>query len=424
MKRTATALALAFAAAALLTGASVWEGAAVTAASGELPESGYYVATNAFPRNTVVDVKNLENDKTIRAIVSGGLDSPGLLASLSREAALAIGMNTRDIGRVRMTMPADPIAFARFNEGFEPSGDPDHDPQAAIAAAEAPTDALPAEAAAPADAGSGEEIAPGAAVAPSDAASGESPVDLADAAEDAEPATEATDEIVAADEASASEAKPSGTAAVAAAPVEEMPAEETTASDEDAVAALAAPVESGAPAPVPEDLAEAAPKPEAAPETKAAAPASAPGGEDVAVALVPAGERPPTSADDAGLPADAEVAPLGEAVVSARPTAAKPESAAVPASREGPNFGAPVISDLETGKYYLQLGAFGKAEAVEAEIAKHGKAYPLAIQSSGSVEKPVYRVLVGPVNLGESGALLQRFKRSGYKDAFVKQGGS
>jgi hypothetical protein len=34
----------------------------------------------------------------------------------------------------------------------------------------------------------------------------------------------------------------------------------------------------------------------------------------------------------------------------------------------------------------------------------------------------VYRVLVGPVNLGESGALLQRFKRSGYKDAFIKQG--
>ncbi|GAB1484354.1 hypothetical protein MASR2M78_31720 [Treponema sp.] len=48
----------------------------MVAASGELPESGYFVATNSFPRNTVVDIKNLENDKSIRAIVSGSLIPP------------------------------------------------------------------------------------------------------------------------------------------------------------------------------------------------------------------------------------------------------------------------------------------------------------------------------------------------------------
>jgi hypothetical protein len=41
--------------------------------------------------------------------------------------------------------------------------------------------------------------------------------------------------------------------------------------------------------------------------------------------------------------------------------------------------------------------------------------------NSGTMEKPVYRILIGPVNLGESGALLQRFKLR-YNDAFVRQG--
>ena len=435
MKRTATALALALAAAALLTGASVWEGAAATAAAGELPESGYYVATNAFPRNTVVDVKNLENDKTIRAIVSGGLDSPGLLASLSREAAAAIGMSSRDIGRVRMTMPADPIAFARFNEGFEPSGDPDHDPKAAIAAATAPAlapaespvpELLPEEAVELAETEPQIEAAPPIeAEAPIAAPEEEIPVDLAEIAEDgeaadplevdpeiAEAAPEPAMAIAPVEEAGAAEI------AVAPEPAAEEPAVEEAAPAEIAVmdeAATEIPIEE-APVDEPAELA-------AVPEAEPVLPP--PASEVVDVTLVPAEERPPELSEGMDLPAEAEVAPLAEPVIPEPAPAAvaviQDESPQPPASRV-PNFSAPVIADLEKGKYYLQIGAFGKAEAVEAEIAKHGKSYPLAIQSAGSAEKPVYRVLLGPVNLGESGALLQRFKRSGYRDAFVKQG--
>ena len=131
MKRIMIVLSLVVAA--LAVGASVWEGTAAVAASGELPDTGYYVATNSFPRNTVVDVKNLETDKTVRAIVAGPLGSPGLLASVSREAAAAIGLGARNVGRIRMTMPADPIAFSRFTEGIVPSDDPDRNPKAAIA---------------------------------------------------------------------------------------------------------------------------------------------------------------------------------------------------------------------------------------------------------------------------------------------------
>ncbi|MDR0486790.1 MAG: septal ring lytic transglycosylase RlpA family protein, partial [Treponema sp.] len=106
----------------LLTGATDWEGAAAVAPAGDLPDTGYYAATNSFPRNTVVDITNLENGKSIRVIVASGLETPGLLAVLSRNAAETIGLVSRSVGRIRISQTSDPIAFSRF-----PGGDPDFD---------------------------------------------------------------------------------------------------------------------------------------------------------------------------------------------------------------------------------------------------------------------------------------------------------
>jgi cell division septation protein DedD len=80
----------------------------------------------------------------------------------------------------------------------------------------------------------------------------------------------------------------------------------------------------------------------------------------------------------------------------------------------------PVIGSLEKGKYYLQIGAYSRADSVESEIGRIGKEYPLVVQNGGNAFAPVYRILVGPVNLGESGALLERFRSTGYGDAFVR----
>jgi hypothetical protein len=85
-------------------------------------------------------------------------------------------------------------------------------------------------------------------------------------------------------------------------------------------------------------------------------------------------------------------------------------------------FSVPTVGQLESGKYYLQIGAFSKAESVEREIARIERSYPLAVQYAGSTEKPLYRILVGPLNHGESGAMLQNFKTRGYKDAFIRKG--
>jgi cell division septation protein DedD len=153
--------------------------------------------------------------------------------------------------------------------------------------------------------------------------------------------------------------------------------------------------------------------------------------------LFPAEERPPAHAADFGtLPPEAEIAPVGpppiaEAVPEGVPSGTSEFSRLPPplettafgrASFDDPVFSVPVITSLEPGKYYLQLGAFGMIELAEAELARIGKKYPLAVQSDGNPYAPIYRILLGPVGLGESGALMQHFKSVGYNDAFVRQG--
>ncbi|MCL2242918.1 MAG: SPOR domain-containing protein [Treponema sp.] len=101
-----------------VSGLIAWEGAAATAPDGELPSTGRYIATNSFPRNTVVDITNIETNRSTRVIVANSLDSPGLLAIVSREAAELIGMRSGSISRIRMSQPSDPIAYLRFTESL------------------------------------------------------------------------------------------------------------------------------------------------------------------------------------------------------------------------------------------------------------------------------------------------------------------
>jgi cell division septation protein DedD len=452
----------------VLTGASVWEGAASIAPLGELPDNGFYAATNSFPRNTVVDITNLETGQSIRVIVAAGLETPGLLALLSREAAGMIGLRSRSIGRIRMTQPSDPVAFSRFTEGLDSSGDPDYDPEALVNAdpvarayAESPGD--PAVSTGPAG------------TSPAAGAGALAPEDM----------NRRYDEIVdipdyynpAADEGIIREEAP--------APVytweDEPPAALAEAGDTEADPWGLYPAETpethGSEAPetseAPRGIAEpgfiiadepAAPLPDNAPGTEEAPPpvetaeaeippAETPplagetaGAEALEFGLVPAEERPPEDGPVYEIPPELVidsipkgsayperaaapepvmdesqfVAPLG--TVPAASTAVPPPP---PAYIEPPLpdiFSVPLIHNLERGKYYLQIGAFSRTEPVESLIAKVGNGYPLAVQNGGSEEKPVYRLLIGPVNLGESGALLQRFKSIGYGDAFVRQG--
>jgi cell division septation protein DedD len=361
----------------LFTGASVWEGAAAVSTGADLPESGYYVATNSFPRNTVVDITNLETGKTVRAIVATGLDSPGLLAILSREGAAVIGLQSRTVGRVRLIQPADPVALSSFGGRDFRSGDPDFDPEAAL------------EAYGGMEAYRSEE----AAAAPAEAAVKETPPPPPAWTEGPkyEPLYEPLPE-------------PAVTAAVEEEDedIEEVAAPETV--NVEKTAPVVAETPSGS---VPSGSVPSRDSGQKLPPNDNTW--FIPNAE---YTLRPAEERPPGYN---GIPDSAYF-------IDPIETKGKSERSAETWTPERSGFGAPVLSRLESGKYYVQLGAYSKAEAVQREVNKLGRSYPVAVQNAGSADKPLYRVLIGPVNSGESGALLQRFRGGGYNDAFIRKG--
>lgn len=504
MKKSIFAYAIAALSIALVAAASIWEGSAVAAGPGELPDSGYYIATNSFPKNTVVDMKNLENEKTVRVIVAGTLDSPGLLASVSPEAVSALGLDKKSVTRVRVSMPVDTVAFARYTEGLAGSSDPDRNPRlavenAATAPVPLPLPPAPAVAAASPTAGEGDGTAESATVPAEQIPSAEENAaeTVAQAESAAEPA--AAEEPVASVAANSetppveipedyvppeAEVLPAEDAAEAALVPAEVPAEfEATAAvvatpetEEAASAEVETPAEAPevteAQAAEPEPLAEAllaepvaepkteapiaeAPVDEAAPivadkpvVAEAATPLTPPAEGETVLELVPSEERPPVAA--AVEPVGPVVAPIVAPVAEATPPAAAAESsldgslfvepvpvvvgppaaqapaaqasvAAAPARPAAPaSFTVPVVESLSAGKFYVQVGAFGAPEAAQAALKKIGASFPAVVQIGGG--STGYRVLVGPLNQGESGALALRLKRGGFPGAFVKKG--
>jgi hypothetical protein len=503
------------------TAASTWEGAVTTAPRGALPDEGYYAATNSFPRNTVVDIVNLETGKTIRVIVASGLDTPGLLATLSEAAAKSIGLQPRSIGRIRMTQPSDPIAFSRFTEGLMGSGDPDYDPEAMLEAdgygayededagdlAEDPSLIFtppPGQLSLedpPVFSGSGEDYFSIVDVPGSERGrdrDGPSSADEIDGEED--PWDFSDGEALAGrddDEDSPENTlypiwAQGGSVGIPDSPEPAIPEKapaRTTVEASPQITTETTGAGSWASAWV------------TAPQNPATPPA--PGTYDYS--LVPAEKRPPADTGAYVIPPEAQVGPVAQAapaepsrrpdpvidqslfiesienirdrnaasspapVIAATPEAApspvppretlpepvlmepppvepampepviiveepplpKAEPVAPPkvtAAPEAPTrsgsgnrqFSLPIIDELEKGKYYLQLGAYSKPDLLESSASKVGSHYPLSVQTAGSADKPIYRLILGPVNLGESGALMQRFKGSGYKDVFVR----
>lgn len=490
-----------FAALTVFTNASVWEGsAAVAAVLGELPQEGYYAATNSFPRNTVVDVTNLETGKSIRVIVSTGLDSPGLLAILSQDAAKSIGLQPKSIGRISMKAPSDPIAFSRFTEGISAGGDPDYNPRAMVTADTTernnakssdtkgnPGPNLPqglsAETQLPQQAPASIPL-PSASV-PAVPAPATYPyrdyiiVDVPNAypGPSLSPDTENTEQTGKdTDWDSYWDSLPENSKP-ALADAENNSPESTLYpiwARGGSVGVIDGPdVDDGS---IPSDIVKALGQGDAEIislsdgriESISSGSVYIPSGEsvppnglgNVPLSMIPAENRPPVAPPaDYVIPPEAFIAPIerpssAQARMPPDPpsTAYLDESLFIAPIESNPvqaqsaralpgeggetalahldeslfidavssHFSVPSISELERGKYYLQLGTFNHSEAAKDALTKIDKSYPLAIQTGGSADKPTYRLLIGPVNLGESGALLQRFKRSGYGDAFVK----
>jgi len=124
--------------------------------------------------------------------------------------------------------------------------------------------------------------------------------------------------------------------------------------------------------------------------------------------LVPAPERPPEGS-----------------IYGIDPSAIIPGITSTPPAREPPP--APVVPEtvfsvprLSQPGYYVQLAAYRTAESTENAIRqtiRQIENYGPVVHLEGD---NLYRILLGPLNQGESAAVLQRFKSIGYKDAFVR----
>ena len=76
------------------------------------------------------------------------------------------------------------------------------------------------------------------------------------------------------------------------------------------------------------------------------------------------------------------------------------------------------VSTLEAKKYYVQIATYGKVENVEKALEQYGKNYPIVVyQPAGRSD---YQVMIGGLNKDEYGIVLQRFRKAGFKDAFLR----
>jgi hypothetical protein len=444
----------------ILTGASVWEGSAAVSLGGELPEGAYYAATNSFPRNTVVDVTNLENGRTIRVIVAAGLDSPGLLAMLSRNAAAAIGIQSRGIGRIRMTQPSDPVAFSRFTEDQELSGGGDPlaaAPDGVISSTVRTATVGDLAAPTPEDrfyntvVNRPESYMPPAVAYPQDGSVQTEPQPSWLPEEAGTPPTITETPYP---EAAPPLSDPPLVAVPAPEPAQPQPmlvAPEPPKADPYPNSSLnsspyvwqtsppyvAPPMEAPALPPnsvITLELAEERPPhgQPTIPEDLSSIPLQQrPAGNDTYLdpryfigpipqpatqAQSPARIIPPQAAPHAPQAQSTPQRPVPQP----QPAPQKAASQGTVPAKGDTIFAVPFITQLEGGKQYVQIGAFTQPDTLETAVVNANRSYPLAIQTGGSNNTQVYRLLIGPLNAGESAAVLQRIKGGGFPDAFVR----
>lgn len=138
------------------------------------------------------------------------------------------------------------------------------------------------------------------------------------------------------------------------------------------------------------------------------------------IVLVPAESNPPEST---GKPAE-----VYKNEVSAKP-AENAENKEKERAAEGKKPGASKkslekykvssLKELESGKYYIQIAVLADENNLKNTVSKFEKQYPVTLVPLASGKAT--QVMIGPLGMDEYGAVLNRFKKSGYKDAFLRK---
>lgn len=430
---------------------AVWEGNAGIAAVSDFPGSGMYARSDMFPKNTIVEIQNLEKEITVRAVITGSSGIPGLVAVLSPETAAALNIRSGSVSRVRISIPSPVIerpAAGTVNSGTGNTiADPDINPAVAASTGAKKTDL--------------ESVSPSSTNLPLETVAETStdplvPLAIIPPETKATPLVSEVPESISDPESTKSSSSFYDEPSMESASTEPVPAETVTEKPvvEDTAVVTKEPPVTEASAPVVASIPPATETP-TTPETPPVAAISpipssntekAPVVEPVSeVALVPAELNPPvppvspSSSVIENIPVVEGITPVASGSVETTsddilpvPTVSPVVKESTPAKNtvapivsfppETKSSDLPYITTLAKGSYYIQIATYTNVSKAQLIVDSFGKKYPVVIERSVIKDGELLKVFIGPVKKDEYGAVLERFKLLGYKDAFVKKG--
>ena len=99
--------------------------------------------------------------------------------------------------------------------------------------------------------------------------------------------------------------------------------------------------------------------------------------------------------------------------------AAPPEEEIVPVYVERDVLEDRIADQLSNGSSYIQLGAYSSAALVYSEMESIATRYPMVVWTEKTEKGKIYKLLIGPLTADETGVLVYRFKAKGYPDLFL-----
>ena len=337
-------------------------------------------ASSSFTRNTVVEVTNPQNGRTINVTIVKRAPRPGVFLVLSGQAGEALGFPVDQVIPVQVRVVADKEESA-YDSRFE-STDPDINP--AVNLPESGTAAL-----VPPD--------PETAEVPSEKMDEESVAETAEdtSEEDVSELTPETDIFMDKPVPVPLPAEPEELLVLA----EETPVEEEALAEtvpeaaEDILSAeevLTAEEETDTVEDIDESFEE-----ETAPQIPVEMIPENLDEDNVIYFLTPSDFRPPVVPEEAA------------------------EEEIIPVYVERDVLEDQIATQLKNGSSYIQLGAYSSAEIVYSEMESIASRYPMIVWTDGMGDETVYKLLIGPLTSDETGVLVYRFRAGGYPDLFL-----
>ena len=432
---------------------AVWEGNGGIGSSADFPAEGLFVRSDMFPKHTLLEITNLEKNVKARAVVIGPSGIPGLLASLSPELGEKLGVPRGKVIRIRVLTPSPVNEEGDDGKSISAAGpesqDLDNNPALFVAShSDLPNANLKKEEAESVSENTGsdtilyDDLKSPIEDTPSETAED---VPVVEEVPDVnaipdpvveEPAEPIVEETVLPEEVAPIETETYMEPANENPPITVEPINEPAAKPEAApspVTEVSEPQEPEQPKEEIEDVEVVDPVVEPVDE----APVEEKKVETVA-SVTPKNEPIADKKEEDPAPIEETPAPVGETPVEETP-AEEPEDSGTyeetdsdiyTAAEEKPeeesavpvNEIKPVSSKLEKGKTYVQIVIYDDKYNRDDVLKKYGKKYPMVVEERLVKNNTRYTIFVGPLKPDETGAVLERFKQLGFKDAFLKKG--